>query len=103
MQRFQREAETVARLHHTNIVPIFAVGCEQGVHYYAMQFIDGQSLAAVLEEAQQARSPDEENPSLALRLTMDSKQIAVLGLQAAEALAHAHARCVIHRVINPSH
>ena len=41
MKRFQREAETVARLHHTNIVPIFAVGCERGVHYYAMQFIDG--------------------------------------------------------------
>ena len=35
--RFRREAETVARLHHTNIVPIFAVGCERGVHYYAMQ------------------------------------------------------------------
>jgi serine/threonine protein kinase len=102
MQRFQREAETVARLHHTNIVPIFAVGCEQGVHYYAMQFIEGQSLAAVLEEAQRARSPDEENPSLALRLTMDSKQIAGLGLQAAEALAHAHARGVIHRDIKPS-
>jgi serine/threonine protein kinase len=102
MQRFQREAETVARLHHTNIVPIFAVGCEQGVHYYAMQFIEGKSLAAILEEAQRARSPDEENPSLALRLTMDSKQIAGLGLQAAEALAHAHARGVIHRDIKPS-
>src|SRR5262249_51799596 len=49
MQRFQREAETVARLHHTNIVPIFAVGCENGVHYYAMQFIAGFSLAARLE------------------------------------------------------
>jgi eukaryotic-like serine/threonine-protein kinase len=33
MNRFRREAETVARLHHTNIVPIFAVGCERGVHY----------------------------------------------------------------------
>jgi eukaryotic-like serine/threonine-protein kinase len=32
MNRFRREAETVARLHHTNIVPIFAVGCERGVH-----------------------------------------------------------------------
>ena len=48
MQRFQREAETVARLHHTNIVPVFAVGCERGVHYYAMQFIAGRSLADVL-------------------------------------------------------
>ena len=52
MQRFRREAETVARLHHTNIVPIFAVGCERGVHYYAMQFIEGRSLADVLEESQ---------------------------------------------------
>ena len=43
LQRFQREAETVARLHHTTIVPVFAVGCEQGVNYYAMQFIDGQA------------------------------------------------------------
>ena len=52
MQRFRREAETVARLHHTNIVPIFAVGCERGVHYYAMQFIEGRSLADVLAESQ---------------------------------------------------
>ena len=51
MQRFRREAETVARLHHTNIVPIFAVGCERGVHYYAMQFIEGRSLADVLAES----------------------------------------------------
>ena len=51
MQRFRREAETVARLHHTNIVPIFAVGCERGVHYYAMQFIEGRSLADVLDES----------------------------------------------------
>ena len=42
MRRFQDEAETIARLHHTNIVPIFAVGCQQGVHYYAMQFIEGR-------------------------------------------------------------
>jgi serine/threonine protein kinase len=54
MQRFQREAETVARLHHTNIVPIFAVGCEQGARYYAMQFIDGRNLA---ELAEAARNP----------------------------------------------
>ena len=35
------------QLHHTNIVPVYAVGCERGVHYYAMQFIEGQTLAAV--------------------------------------------------------
>ncbi len=87
MQRFQREAETVARLHHTNVVPIFAVGCEQGVHYYAMQYIDGRSLAAVIEEA---------------KAGLDAREIARLGLQAAEALAHAHQRGVIHRDVKPS-
>src|SRR5262249_36055316 len=35
MQRFRREAETVAGLHHHSIVPLFAFGCENGVHYYA--------------------------------------------------------------------
>src|SRR5262245_4736262 len=50
LQRFQREAETVGALHHSNIVPIHAFGCERGVHYYAMQFIEGRSLAAVLDE-----------------------------------------------------
>ena len=39
MQRFQREAETIASLHHTNIVPVFAIGAEQSVNYYAMQLI----------------------------------------------------------------
>ena len=57
MKRFQREAETVAQLHHTNIVPIFAVGCERGVHYYAMQFIDGRSLGDVLAESQRTKTP----------------------------------------------
>jgi tRNA A-37 threonylcarbamoyl transferase component Bud32/outer membrane protein assembly factor BamB len=87
MQRFQREAETVGRLHHTNIVPIFAVGCEQGVQYYAMQFIEGRGLDAVLAQAGTALDPHE---------------VARLGLQAAEALAHAHQRGVIHRDIKPS-
>src|SRR5438132_4791368 len=44
-QRFQIEAQVAAQLHHPHIVPIFAVGCEQGIHYYAMQFVEGRSLA----------------------------------------------------------
>jgi serine/threonine protein kinase/Flp pilus assembly protein TadD len=50
LQRFKNEARAAATLHHTNIVPIFGVGCERGVHYYAMQFIEGQTLAAVIRE-----------------------------------------------------
>jgi len=49
LQRFQNEASAAAKLHHTNIVPVYAVGCERGVHFYAMQMIDGQSLAAVID------------------------------------------------------
>ena len=50
LQRFQLEAQAAAHLHHPHIVPIFAVGCDQGVHYYAMQFIDGRSLADLVAE-----------------------------------------------------
>jgi hypothetical protein len=50
LHRFQNEARAAAGLHHTNIVPVHAVGCERGVHYYAMQYIDGRSLAEVLDE-----------------------------------------------------
>jgi serine/threonine protein kinase/WD40 repeat protein len=50
LQRFQNEARAAAGLHHTNIVPVYAVGTERGVHYFAMQFIDGQTLADVIRE-----------------------------------------------------
>jgi tRNA A-37 threonylcarbamoyl transferase component Bud32 len=90
MARFQREAETVARLHHTNIVPIFAVGSANGVRYYAMQFIEGRDLA---DRVKAARAAGEVIPG---------GEIAGWGLQAAEALAHAHQRGVIHRDIKPS-
>ncbi len=48
LQRFRNEAQAAAALHHSQIVPIFGVGCERGVHYYAMQFIDGLTLAEVI-------------------------------------------------------
>src|SRR5437660_1713049 len=50
LQRFKQEAKTAAHLHHTNIVPVFAIGCERAVHFYAMQYIAGRSLAAVIRE-----------------------------------------------------
>jgi eukaryotic-like serine/threonine-protein kinase len=50
LRRFEREAKAAALLHHTNIVPVFGVGEHQGVHYYAMQYIEGQSLDTVLRE-----------------------------------------------------
>ena len=49
-QRFQVEAWASGGrvLHHEHIVPVFGIGCDQGVHYYAMQFIDGRSLTDVI-------------------------------------------------------
>ena len=41
LQRFKNEAQAAAHLHHTNIVPVYFVGSERGVHYYAMQLIEG--------------------------------------------------------------
>ena len=48
LQRFRNEAQAAASLHHEHIVPVHAVGCERGVHYYAMQFIDGHTLADLI-------------------------------------------------------
>ncbi len=48
--RFEREARAAARLHHTNIVPVFGVGEHEGAPYYVMQFIEGRGLDAVIHE-----------------------------------------------------
>jgi serine/threonine protein kinase/WD40 repeat protein len=59
LERFRREAQTAARLHHTNIVPVFGVGEQDGVHYYAMQYIRGQGLDEVLQELKRMRTSKE--------------------------------------------
>ena len=66
LERFRREARAAARLHHTNIVPVHGVGEHDGVHYYAMQFIQGQGLDEVLKEVKRLRGqkapPADEGP-----------------------------------------
>src|SRR5439155_1669585 len=57
------EAQAAAQLHHTNIVPVFGVGCERGVHYYAMQYIEGQTLAGVIAELRQQTRREQAEPS----------------------------------------
>jgi serine/threonine protein kinase len=54
LQCFQREAQTAAKLHHTNIVPVFGVGEQEGFHYIVMQLIRGEGLDAVLARLRQA-------------------------------------------------
>src|SRR5262249_53534790 len=55
LSRFRREARSAARLHHTNIVPVFEVGQDGAICYYAMQFIHGQGLDAVIEDLRRYR------------------------------------------------
>src|SRR5262249_52088748 len=62
LQRFQLEAQAAACLHHNNIVPVFTVGTEGGVPFYAMQFIEGRSLADVSDELGRAEGLEPDTP-----------------------------------------
>ena len=85
LERFQREAQACARLHHPNIVTVFETGEADGLVYIAMEYLPGQSLAALLRDG---------------TLTFETK-IRIL-TQILEALHHAHSQDIVHRDIKPS-
>jgi serine/threonine protein kinase/WD40 repeat protein/Tfp pilus assembly protein PilF len=55
LERFRREARAAAKLHHTNIVPVFEFGQDGEVCFYAMQFIQGQGLDQIVDELRRLR------------------------------------------------
>ena len=71
-QRFEREAQAAAALHHTNIVPVFGVGEHAGHHYYVMQFISGQGLDQWIR--QQSLAADTNPTQLAADPTAEATQ-----------------------------
>jgi len=65
LTRFRNEARAAASLKHPHIVGVHSVGCERGVHYYAMEFIEGKTLADVIAALRQesARATDAQQPT----------------------------------------
>jgi serine/threonine-protein kinase len=86
VERFLREAQSAARLNHPNIVQIYAVSQDEGRHYFAMEYVSGQSLQQILRA----------------RGTLDSIQTARIALQTASGLGAAHEQGIIHRDIKPA-
>jgi tetratricopeptide (TPR) repeat protein len=116
LQRFKNEAEAAAHLQHPHIVPVYAVGCERGVHYYAMQLIEGQTLATLIQELRRPgglQSPSQGGlPSTVAEAVLSTvhsttdptffRTVASLAVQAALALEHAHALGIVHRDVKPA-
>lgn len=124
-ERFRRECESVARLQHQGIVPIYTVGEENGIPYFAMEYVAGKTLAQCLEVLRQVgeQSHDadsllrilaggEESDSKAERASSSSGTHVLRGRwvevclrivrEVAIALDHAHERGVLHRDLKPS-
>src|SRR5262249_12870085 len=108
-----------------HIIPVYFVSCERSVHFYAMQFIDGHTLAQLIRVLQSPGSQAEAdaNATQAYRPAADAptapvaalstersgprgrafyRQAAELMVQAAEALEHAHGLGIVHRDIKPA-
>ncbi len=84
VRRFEQEARAVSALNHPNILVIYEIGKERGVHFIATEFIEGQTLRQRLDEG-----------ALKICETLD------IGAQIAEALQAAHATGIVHRDIKP--
>ena len=104
VERFRREAAAAAKLIHPSIVPVHAVGEEDGNHFIAMELVRGQSLRRLIDEVAE-RCQDDPLPLVSAHLGHGTAayfdQVAELTAQVAEALAFSHERGVLHRDIKP--
>ncbi|MBU0554105.1 protein kinase, partial [Myxococcota bacterium] len=89
IERFQREAKAMASLDHPNIIPVYAIGQQDNFHYFAMKYLDGETIAQTLERLRprgEAFSPS---------------VVQGVIVQVCKGLAHAHRQGLIHRDIKP--
>jgi len=96
--RFQKEARAAAKLHHTNIVPVYSQGVQDDRYFYAMELVDGASLGELLRGEADAASVAARNWR---EIRGDMRNVARLIANVADALEHAHRSGVLHRDIKP--
>ena len=90
ISRFKNESHAAAQLQHPNIVPVYSFGVERGIHFYAMQYIEGQTIDSWIASSVDAQSPHQ------------WRQTARIMMDAADALHCAHECGIVHRDIKPS-
>ncbi len=90
VNRFTQEAQTIASWDHLNIINVFDAGEEDGIYYYAMEFIRGMDLAQLLRQYLDAGQ------------LMPYNEVVRIGWAIANALDFAHANGIIHRDVKPS-
>jgi serine/threonine protein kinase/Tol biopolymer transport system component len=84
LRRFEREASAASALNHPNIITIHEIGQQDGMHFMAMEFVDGETLRLRLDSA-----------GLSLKEALD------VAVQVADALSAAHEAGIVHRDIKP--
>ena len=88
--RFRREARAMASLDHPNIVTVYSIGYEHGLHYFAMKLLHGETLAHTIKRV--ARG---------VRAPLEVDEMIDLMIQACNGLEHAHSKSLLHRDIKP--
>ena len=104
IKRFLAEAETVARLDHSAIVPVYETGEFEGRHYFSMRLIEGPSLAKAMEEfalTATARRARQEGLPLRPLLRKRQAELAAFMATVARAVHYANQRGVLHRDLKP--